>query len=57
MAPGEHPLHKRLFRDLSKPVGALDKDRLDQILDRFSNMSDGASPFSSFVLPLSPHPT
>jgi hypothetical protein len=40
-AQGKHPFHARLFRDLSKPVGALDQARLDQILERFSNMADG----------------
>ena len=41
------PSHKhttRVFRDLSKPIGALDPQRLEQILERFQTFYDSHIP-------------
>src|SRR5690606_4092295 len=39
-----HPLASRFFRDLSKPIGALEPQRLAQILERFDSVSDLSMP-------------
>lgn len=39
-----HPDTSRVFRDLRKPMGALDPQRLEQILERFSTFFDTSIP-------------
>jgi len=39
-----HPATRRVFRDLSKPMGALEPSRLEQVLERFSTFFDQSIP-------------